>query len=100
MKAARPSLSRLVISDRSHSSGELRWSTRPKKDVGRSSDAAVGLAYNDRIKWWPIYYEENEWIGKVQLSISSTIASDETTHLKCGPVVETLAYDLLLEAAM
>ncbi|KAL7597821.1 hypothetical protein Lser_V15G24866 [Lactuca serriola] len=55
---------------------------------------------NDRIKWWPIYYEENECIGKVQLSISSTIASDETTHLKCGPVVETLAYDLLLEAAM
>ncbi|CAH1446575.1 unnamed protein product [Lactuca virosa] len=44
-KAARPSLSRLVISDRSHSSGELRWSTRPKKDVGRSNDAAVGLAY-------------------------------------------------------
>ncbi|KAL4588872.1 hypothetical protein LXL04_001769 [Taraxacum kok-saghyz] len=55
---------------------------------------------NDRIKWWPIYYEENECIGKVQLSISSTITSDETTHLKCGPVVETLAYDLLLEAAM
>ncbi|KAI3525329.1 hypothetical protein L2E82_51561 [Cichorium intybus] len=55
---------------------------------------------NDRVKWWPIYYEENECIGKVQLSISSTITSDETTHLKCGPVVETLAYDLLLEAAM
>lgn len=43
MKAAMPSLSCLTISDPSHSSGELRWSTRPKKDVGRSSDAAVGL---------------------------------------------------------
>nr|XP_043624942.1 uncharacterized protein LOC122596431 [Erigeron canadensis] len=55
---------------------------------------------NDRIKWWPIYHEDNECIGKAQLSITSTITSDETTHLKCGPVVETLAYDLLLEAAM
>ncbi|XP_021989472.1 uncharacterized protein LOC110886025 isoform X1 [Helianthus annuus] len=55
---------------------------------------------NDRIKWWPIYHEDNECIGKVQLSITSTVTSDETTHLKCGPVVETLAYDLLLESAM
>ncbi|KAJ9537889.1 hypothetical protein OSB04_030622 [Centaurea solstitialis] len=55
---------------------------------------------NDRIKWWSIYHEDNECIGKAQLSISSTITSDETTHLKCGPVVETLAYDMLLEAAM
>ncbi|KAL4560060.1 hypothetical protein LXL04_032208 [Taraxacum kok-saghyz] len=35
---------------------------------------------NDRIKWWPIYYEDNKCIGKVQLSIRSTIASDETTQ--------------------
>ncbi|KAK1416633.1 hypothetical protein QVD17_25748 [Tagetes erecta] len=57
---------------------------------------------NDRIKWWPVYHEDddNECIGKVQLSITSTVTSDETTHLKCGPVVETLAYDLLLEASM
>ncbi|KAI3828709.1 hypothetical protein L1987_02818 [Smallanthus sonchifolius] len=34
---------------------------------------------NDRIKWMPIYHEDNECIGKVQLSITST---DETTHLK------------------
>ncbi|KAM0060628.1 hypothetical protein Hdeb2414_s0004g00126341 [Helianthus debilis subsp. tardiflorus] len=54
---------------------------------------------NERIKWWPIY-ENNECIGKVQLSITSTVTSDETTHLKCGPIVETLAYDLLLESAM
>ncbi|KAL4581926.1 hypothetical protein LXL04_006460 [Taraxacum kok-saghyz] len=35
---------------------------------------------NDRIKWWPIYYEDNKCIGKVQLSIRITIASDETTQ--------------------
>ncbi|KAJ0592614.1 hypothetical protein HanHA300_Chr03g0087181 [Helianthus annuus] len=55
---------------------------------------------NDRIKWWPIYHEDNECIGKVQLSITSTVTFDETTHLKCGPIVETPAYDLLLESAM
>ncbi|MFS7989442.1 hypothetical protein Hanom_Chr11g01046901 [Helianthus anomalus] len=46
--------------------------------------------HNDKIKRWPIYQEDNECIGKVQLSITST----------CGPVVETLAYDLLLDSAM
>ncbi|KAJ0765153.1 hypothetical protein HanPI659440_Chr08g0300241 [Helianthus annuus] len=55
---------------------------------------------NDRIKWWRIYHEDNECIGKVQLSITSTVTSNETTNLKCGPIVETLAYDLLLESAM
>ncbi|CAI9259541.1 unnamed protein product [Lactuca saligna] len=43
-KAARPSLSHLAISDPSHLSGELQWSTRPKKDVGRSSDVALRLS--------------------------------------------------------
>ncbi|CAI9263952.1 unnamed protein product [Lactuca saligna] len=41
---ARLSLSRPAISDPSHPTGELRWSTRRKKNMGRSSDAAVGLA--------------------------------------------------------
>ncbi|GLT49920.1 hypothetical protein SLA2020_234460 [Shorea laevis] len=56
---------------------------------------------NDRIRWWPIYHDDQECIGKMQLSISgSTITCDETGQIKSGPVVETLAYDLLLEAAM
>ncbi|KAI8552286.1 hypothetical protein RHMOL_Rhmol06G0254600 [Rhododendron molle] len=55
---------------------------------------------NDRIRWWPLYYDDQECVGKVQLSIGSTIRSDETAHIKSGPIVETLAYDLLLEAAM
>ncbi|XP_059661311.1 uncharacterized protein LOC132307532 [Cornus florida] len=55
---------------------------------------------NDRIRWWPIYHDDQECVGKVQLSIGSTITCNETTHIKSGPVVETLAYDLLLEAAM
>ncbi|PPS03967.1 hypothetical protein GOBAR_AA16698 [Gossypium barbadense] len=55
---------------------------------------------NERIRWWPIYHEDEECVGKIQLSIGSTITSDETSQIKSGPVVETLAYDLLLEASM
>ncbi|KAF7140396.1 hypothetical protein RHSIM_Rhsim06G0182800 [Rhododendron simsii] len=55
---------------------------------------------NDRIRWWPIYHDDQECVGKVQLSIGGTIRCDETAHIKSGPIVETLAYDLLLEAAM
>ncbi|GMI69179.1 RESPONSIVENESS TO ABA SALT AND DROUGHT 1 [Hibiscus trionum] len=55
---------------------------------------------NERIRWWPIYHEDEECVGKIQLSIGSTITCDETSQIKSGPVVETLAYDLLLEASM
>ncbi|XXG63082.1 hypothetical protein AAC387_Pa05g1348 [Persea americana] len=55
---------------------------------------------SDRIRWWPIYDENHECIGKVQLSISNTSTCSEINSAKSGPVVETLAYDLVLEAAM
>ncbi|KAL7129260.1 hypothetical protein ABFS83_13G053500 [Erythranthe nasuta] len=55
---------------------------------------------NDRGRWWPIYHNDNECVGKVLLSIGSTFTSDETVLMKSGSIVETLAYDLLLEAAM
>ncbi|KAJ4730295.1 Pesticidal crystal cry8Ba protein [Melia azedarach] len=55
---------------------------------------------NDRIRWWPIYHDDQECVGKIQLSIGSTITSGEANQIKSGSVVETLAYDLLLEAAM
>ncbi|XP_073135598.1 uncharacterized protein [Henckelia pumila] len=56
---------------------------------------------NDRIRWWPIHLNDNECAGKVLLSIGSTFTSDETVALKSGgSIVETLAYDLLVEAAM
>ncbi|KAL8152252.1 hypothetical protein V2J09_010012 [Rumex salicifolius] len=56
---------------------------------------------NDKSRWWPIYHDEHECIGKIQLVVSSTVTSEEDNNVKqSGPVVETLAYDLLLEAAM
>ncbi|CAA0816274.1 Unknown protein [Striga hermonthica] len=55
---------------------------------------------NDRVRWWPIYHIDNECVGKVLLSIGSSFTTDETMPMKSGSIVETLAYDLLLEAAM
>ncbi|XP_025667604.1 uncharacterized protein [Arachis hypogaea] len=55
---------------------------------------------SDKIRWWPIYHDEQECVGKIQLSISSTMTSDENNQIKSSTVVETQAYDLLLEGAM
>ncbi|RDX71907.1 hypothetical protein CR513_48678, partial [Mucuna pruriens] len=54
----------------------------------------------DRIRWWPVYHDEHECVGKIQLSVGSTMTSDENNHIKSSAVVETQAYDLLLEGAM
>ncbi|KAK9156471.1 hypothetical protein Sjap_003951 [Stephania japonica] len=55
---------------------------------------------NDRIRWWPIYHDDHECVGKVQLFVGSTVSTDENNPVKSVPVVETLAYDLVLESAM
>ncbi|KAK7386073.1 hypothetical protein VNO78_32151 [Psophocarpus tetragonolobus] len=55
---------------------------------------------SDRIRWWPVYHDEHECVGKIQISIGSTMTSDENNYVKSSVVVETQAYDLLLEGAM
>uniref|UniRef100_A0A7C9EE15 Uncharacterized protein n=1 Tax=Opuntia streptacantha TaxID=393608 RepID=A0A7C9EE15_OPUST len=56
---------------------------------------------NDKIRWWSIYNEaENEPIGKIQLYINCSTGQDDNSHMKCGIVAETVAYDMLLEIAM
>ncbi|KAM7273895.1 hypothetical protein ACFE04_028559 [Oxalis oulophora] len=55
---------------------------------------------NDRVRWWPIYYDDQECTGKIQLSIEREITSNETNLIKSEVVVETLACDLLLEASI
>ncbi|KAL5729754.1 hypothetical protein ACHQM5_002657 [Ranunculus cassubicifolius] len=57
------------------------------------------LTNSESVRWWPIYHE-NECIGKVQLFVGSTVTCDDTHPIKSGQVVETLAYDLVLESAM
>lgn len=68
-------------------------------------EARIPISYlndnpSDRIRWWPINHDDNECVGKIQLSIGSTMTSDDNNHIKSAPVVETQAYDILLEGAM
>lgn len=44
--------------------------------------SVIQIMQNDRIRWWPIYHDDQECVGKVQLSIGSTIRCDETAHIK------------------
>lgn len=63
--------------------------------------AAISEDPNDKLRWWSIYQEpEHILVGKIQLYIQYSTTYDETSHLKCGSVAETVAYDLLLEVAM
>ncbi|XP_072963151.1 uncharacterized protein [Typha angustifolia] len=55
------------------------------------------------LRWCPLYLEDQGCVGKVQLSTNVSISSDNfgsTKMLQGGPAVETLVYDLVLEAAM
>ncbi|CAK9169170.1 unnamed protein product [Ilex paraguariensis] len=55
----------------------------------------------DKLRWWSIYHEpEHEVVGRMQLYINYSTSPDDNSHLKYGSVAETVAYDLVLEAAM
>ncbi|KAK1396035.1 Pesticidal crystal cry8Ba [Heracleum sosnowskyi] len=63
--------------------------------------AAISEDPGDKLRWWSIYREpEHELVGKLQLFINYSTTLDENSHLKCGSVAETVAYDLVLEVAM
>ncbi|KAK6940229.1 hypothetical protein RJ641_029760, partial [Dillenia turbinata] len=63
--------------------------------------AAIAEDPNGKLRWWSIYSEpEHELVGQVQLYINYSTFAEDNSHLKCGPVAETVAYDLVLEVAM
>ncbi|XP_057973118.1 uncharacterized protein LOC131161393 isoform X2 [Malania oleifera] len=63
--------------------------------------AAIAEDPSDKLRWWSIYHEpEHDLVGKVQLYINYSTSLDENSHLKCGSIAETVAYDLVLEVAM
>ncbi|TMW99778.1 hypothetical protein EJD97_001966 [Solanum chilense] len=63
--------------------------------------ATIAEEPGEKLRWWSVYREpEHELVGKVQLFINYSTAFDENSHLKCGSVAETVAYDLVLEVAM
>ncbi|GAV59244.1 hypothetical protein CFOL_v3_02775 [Cephalotus follicularis] len=63
--------------------------------------AVIADSPGDKLRWWPIYHEPvHELVGRLQLYINYSTSQDENSHLKCGLVAETVAYDLVLEVAM
>ncbi|KAK7321261.1 hypothetical protein VNO77_31727 [Canavalia gladiata] len=73
------------------------------KHFGRALVQVATIADDpaDKLRWWPIYREPNhELVGKLQLYINYSASADDNSHLKCGSVAETVAYDLVLEVAM
>ncbi|KAG1326740.1 hypothetical protein COCNU_01G006740 [Cocos nucifera] len=56
-------------------------------------------SHGEIIRWWPLYQDDHGCIGNVQLSICISGPSDKISYAKGGPVVETVIYDLVLEAA-
>ncbi|KAA8528345.1 hypothetical protein F0562_035700 [Nyssa sinensis] len=73
------------------------------KQYGRvlAQVATIAEDPGDKLRWWSIFREpEHELVGRVQLYINYSATLDENSHLKCGSVAETVAYDLVLEVAM
>ncbi|KAM7514512.1 hypothetical protein LguiA_004095 [Lonicera macranthoides] len=73
------------------------------KQYGRvlAQVATIAEDPGEKLRWWSIYQEpEHELVGKLQLYINYSTSLDENSHLKCGSVAETVAYDLALETAM
>ncbi|XP_015874207.3 uncharacterized protein LOC107411178 [Ziziphus jujuba] len=63
--------------------------------------AAIADDPADKLRWWSIYREPgHELVGKLQLYVTYSTSTDDNSHLKCGSVAETVAYDLVLEVAM
>ncbi|CAA6670133.1 unnamed protein product [Spirodela intermedia] len=73
-----------------------------KATQGRAIIPVSSLTENlcDRPQWWPIYRDDNECVGKVQLSVSCFSTYGGMNSIKGGTVVETVVYDSVLEAAM
>lgn len=73
------------------------------KHFGRVLVQVAAIADNpsDKVRWWNVYREpDHELVGKIQLNILYSTSADDNSHLKCGSVAETVAYDLVLEVAM
>ncbi|KAL1201250.1 hypothetical protein V5N11_031031 [Cardamine amara subsp. amara] len=63
--------------------------------------ANISEESGEKLRWWSIFREpEHQVVGKLQLYIDYSASFDDNSHLKCGSVAETVAYDLVLEVAM
>ncbi|XP_024318268.1 uncharacterized protein LOC100844890 isoform X2 [Brachypodium distachyon] len=54
-------------------------------------------------RWWPLYLEDDECVGKIQLCMNLSMSTDNygsAKMLQGGLAVDTIIYDMVLEAAM
>ncbi|KAM3228006.1 hypothetical protein ACQJBY_059629 [Aegilops geniculata] len=54
-------------------------------------------------RWWPLYLEDQECVGKIQLCLNLSMPADNygsAKMLQGGLAVDTIIYDMVLEAAM
>ncbi|KAM0896333.1 hypothetical protein ACQ4PT_023262 [Festuca glaucescens] len=54
-------------------------------------------------RWWPLYLDDQECVGKIQLCMNLSVSSDSygsEKMLQGGLAVDTIIYDMVLEAAM
>ncbi|KAJ6835829.1 uncharacterized protein M6B38_329840 [Iris pallida] len=73
-----------------------------KTNQGRATIQISSLSNSqgEIVKWWPLYMEDDGCVGKIQICVNVYGSSEKMNSAKGGPAVETLIYDLVLEAAM
>uniref|UniRef100_A0A453NM32 MHD1 domain-containing protein n=3 Tax=Aegilops tauschii subsp. strangulata TaxID=200361 RepID=A0A453NM32_AEGTS len=60
-------------------------------------------AHEEFTRWWPLYLEDQECVGKIQLCLNLSMPADNygsAKMLQGGLAVDTIIYDMVLEAAM
>ncbi|OEL33227.1 hypothetical protein BAE44_0005757 [Dichanthelium oligosanthes] len=74
--------------------------------IGRAKIQVSSLTdtqQDEIIRWWPLYLEDQECVGKIQLCMNLSMSSNNNGSekmLQGGPAVDTIIYDMVLEAAM
>ncbi|XP_062223795.1 uncharacterized protein LOC133922457 isoform X2 [Phragmites australis] len=73
--------------------------------IGRAKIQVSSLTdtQEEIIRWWPLYLDDQECVGKIQLCMNLSISSNNYGSAKMmqgGPAVDTIIYDMVLEAAM
>ncbi|KAJ1278382.1 hypothetical protein BS78_04G075200 [Paspalum vaginatum] len=72
---------------------------RAKIPVSSFADAQQ----DEIIRWWPLYLDDQDCVGKIQLCMNLSMSSNNygsEKMLQGGPAVDTIIYDMVLEAAL
>ncbi|KAG0532195.1 hypothetical protein BDA96_04G087700 [Sorghum bicolor] len=74
--------------------------------IGRAKIQVSSLTdtqQDEIIRWWPLYLDDQDCVGKIQLCMNLSMSSNNygsEKMLQGGPAVDTIIYDMVLEAAM